>query len=179
MRGGVQRLRVELLLAFDELALVPIGTDVGSHLREGRRMDKHSYRTRVQWTSERKGSLSSEGLPGFDVATPPQFPGGHEGIWSPEHLFTAAAEACLMTTFLAVATNSKLEFREYSSTAEGILEKTESGFLMTEIILRPRVVVAADQVDRAKRVLEKAERNCLISNSMKSRVTMIPEVVAG
>lgn len=142
-------------------------------------MDKHSYFTRVQWTSERKGQLSSEGLPGYEVATPPNFPGGHEGVWSPEHLFTAAAEACLMTTFLAIAANSKLEFREYSSTAEGVLEKTEAGFLMTEIILRPRVVVAADQVDRAKRVIEKAEKNCLISNSMKSRVTLIPEIVAG
>lgn len=142
-------------------------------------MDKHSYRTSVQWVSERRANLGAEGLPGLEVATPPEFPGGHPGVWSPEHLFTAAAEACLMTTFLAIAANSKLEFKAYSSTAEGFLEKTEAGLLMTEIVLRPRVVVAADQVDRAKRVLEKAEKNCLISNSMKTRVVLEPDVVVG
>ncbi|MBI2392577.1 MAG: OsmC family protein [Deltaproteobacteria bacterium] len=143
-------------------------------------MDRHTYRTSVRWTGERRGSLASEGLPGITVVTPPQFPGGHEGAWSPEHLFTAAAEACLMTTFLAIAANSKLDFKEYSSVAEGILEKTESGYLMTEIVLRPRVVVAAaDQVDRAKRILEKSEKHCLISNSMKSRIVLEAEVVVG
>lgn len=143
-------------------------------------MERHTYRTSVRWTGERRGSLSSEGLPGVAVVTPPEFPGGHAGAWSPEHLFTAAAEACLMTTFLAIAANSKLEFKEYSSQAEGVLEKTEAGFLMTEIVLRPRVVVAAaDQIDRAKRILEKSEKQCLISNSMKSRIVLEPEVVVG
>ena len=143
-------------------------------------MDKHIYRTNVRWTGERRAALAAEGLPGMEVATPPEFPGGHPGVWSPEHLFTAAAEACLMTTFLSIAANSKLEFKEYSSTAEGTLEKTEAGFLMTEITLRPRVVVAAaDQVDRARRVLEKAEKNCLISNSMKTKITLAPDIVVG
>jgi len=140
-------------------------------------MDKHSYRTSVHWVGERRATLNAEGLPGLEVATPPEFPGGHPGVWSPEHLFTAAAEACLMTTFLAIAASSKLDFKEYSSTAEGTLEKTETGFLMTEITLRPRLVVGAEQVERARRVLEKAEKNCLISNSMKTRIVMVPEIV--
>lgn len=143
-------------------------------------MEKHSYRTGVQWVNERRATLNGDGLPTLEVATPPEFPGGHAGIWSPEHLFTAAAEACLMTTFLAIAANSKLEFKAYSSTAEGVLEKTEAGFLMTEIVLRPRVVVTtAEHVERTRRVLEKAEKHCLISNSMKTRVTLEPEVVVG
>jgi organic hydroperoxide reductase OsmC/OhrA len=142
-------------------------------------MEKHSYRTSVTWTGERRAKLTAPGLPDVEVATPPEFPGGHPGIWSPEHLFTAAAEACLMTTFLAIAASSKLGFSEYSSTADGTLEKTEAGYLMTEIVLRPRVVVAADQVERAKRILEKAEKHCLISNSMKTRVVLEAEVVVG
>lgn len=142
-------------------------------------MEKHSYRTSVKWTGERRAKLTAPGLPDVEVATPPEFPGGHPGIWSPEHLFTAAAESCLMTTFLAIAASSKLTFSEYSSTADGTLEKTDAGYLMTEIVLRPRVVVPADQVERAKRILEKAEKHCLISNSMKTRVVLEAEVVAG
>jgi len=35
----------------------------------------------------------------IEVATLPEFPKGIPGIWSPEHLFTAAVSSCLMTTF--------------------------------------------------------------------------------
>ncbi len=82
-----------------------------------------------------------------------------------------------MTTFLAIAANSRLEFKSYESAAEGTLEKTESGFLMTRITLRPKIVVAEPgQIERARRIVEKAEKLCLISNSMKTRVELVPEV---
>ena len=143
-------------------------------------METHSYRTSVRWTGERKATLGADGLPALEVATPPDFPGGHPGIWSPEHLYTAAAEVCLMTTFLAIAANSKLEFRSYESSAEGVLEKTETGYLMTRIVLRPHVVVSdAALVDRARRILEKAEKHCLISNSMKTAVELVADVTVG
>lgn len=143
-------------------------------------MDKHTYRTSLRWDGERRGTLSAVDLKDIEVATPREFPGGHEGLWSPEHLFTAAAEICLMTTFLAIAANSKLEFKEYNSSAEGTLAKMDGGFQMTEIVLRPKVVVGTQElVDRTKRILEKAEQHCLITNSMKTKVRMEPEVVIG
>ncbi len=101
------------------------------------------------------------GLPDIAVATPPGFPGGHPGIWSPEHLFVAAAEACLMTTFLAIAENSKLEYLECSSEAEGLVEKTDQGFLVTEITIRPLLVIKdASALECAGRIVDKAEKNC-------------------
>ena len=60
------------------------------------------YHTAVRWTEERKGVISCAGKPDVEVATPPEFK-GHDGIWSPEDLFVASANICLMTTFLAVA----------------------------------------------------------------------------
>lgn len=140
--------------------------------------ESHTYTTSLRWTGERRGAFSPQGLPQLEVATPPQFPGGHPGIWSPEHLFVAAAEACLMTTFLAIAANSKLAFREYSSAAEGLLEKTAEGHRITKIVLRPRLVITdAAAADRAKRILERSEQLCLISRSIKSEVVLEPEVV--
>ncbi|MBN1836184.1 MAG: OsmC family protein [Spirochaetales bacterium] len=142
--------------------------------------ERHEYRTSVRWEAERKGALSAPGLPDLTVATPPEFPGGHPGIWSPEHLFVASAEVCIMTTFLAIAANSKLEFKQYSSSAEGILEKTDSGYMFTEITVKPRVVISDEaQRDRTLRILEKSEKACLISNSMKTAVHLQPEVVVG
>lgn len=142
--------------------------------------ETHIYSTALHWRQERKGVLSSRGLPNIEVATPPEFPKGHPGIWSPEHMFVAAAEVCLMTTFLAIAEKSKLEFREYSSQAVGTLEKTEQGYLITKILIKPKVVIQAQaQVDRALRIVEMAEKHCLISNSMKTEVSIAPEIIAG
>ena len=142
--------------------------------------ERHTYQTSLRWEGQRKGALSAPGLPGIAVATPPEFPGGHPGIWSPEHLFVASAEVCIMTTFLAIAENSKLAFKEYSSTAEGALEKTDSGYMITELTVKPRLVIPDEAArDRALRILEKSEKACLISNSMKSVVHLQPEVVVG
>jgi organic hydroperoxide reductase OsmC/OhrA len=142
--------------------------------------EQHLFRTSVLWTEQKKGRLAAGPLPTIEVATPPEFPGGHEGLWSPEHLYTAAAEACLMTTFLAIAENSKLPFLSYASTAEGSLEKTPEGYRMTQILIKPVVIVPGEEhVERARRVLEKAEKHCLISASMKTLVSSQHEVRAG
>ena len=73
------------------------------------------YNTQLNWIADRRGIMSSPELnESFEVATPPQFPKGMEGIWSPEHLLTAAVSSCFMTTFLAIAENSKLAFDQFS-----------------------------------------------------------------
>lgn len=67
---------------------------------------EHSYEVSVNWDAGRKGTLSSPVLnTTIEVATPPQFPKGIEGVWSPEHLFVAAVNGCLMTTFLHLHVN--------------------------------------------------------------------------
>lgn len=147
-------------------------------------MDSHLYHVDVAWSNDRKGMLCSPDLnkasdsPGcIEVATPPEFPKGIPGIWSPEHLFTAAVSSCLMTTFLAIAENSKLDFISFHCSSDGKLEKADGKFLMTEVLLQPVVTVREEKdVDRALRVLEKSEQNCLISNSVKAKVIMQPKV---
>ena len=139
----------------------------------------HTYEVNLQWSAERKGVLSSPILnASIEVATPPEFPKGMPGIWSPEHLFVAAVNSCLMTTFLAVAENSKLEFSHFDCAAEGILEQVDGKYSITKIILRPKVVVSASvNHDRVKRVLDISEKHCLISNSIVSEVHLEPEIV--
>jgi organic hydroperoxide reductase OsmC/OhrA len=79
-----------------------------------------------------------------------------------------------MTTFLAVAENSKLEFELFDCKAKGKLEQVEGKFLMTEVILEPMLDITkeVDKV-RAERILQKSEAACLISNSIKLKVSMI------
>ena len=148
-------------------------------------MEAHYYNVDVNWNADRKGVMCSPELNRDDnscieVATPPEFPKGIPGIWSPEHLFTAAVNSCLMTTFLAIAENSKLPFIHFSCKAKGKLEQVEGKFLMTEIILEPIVTIADESNrERAIKVLQKSEAACLISNSVKSKITMIPTINIG
>ncbi|AZB26977.1 OsmC family peroxiredoxin [Chryseobacterium bernardetii] len=141
-------------------------------------MEAHYYTVDVEWKDNRKGEMSSPELSqNIEVATPPQFPKGVEGVWSPEHLFTAAVSSCLMTTFLAIAENSKLEFSDFQCKSKGKLEQVEGKFLMTEVILEPVVTIKNEsEREKAERVLKKSEANCLISNSVKSKITMIPQI---
>jgi len=146
-------------------------------------MEAHYYNVDVNWNEARKGVMCSPELNRdtdscIEVATPPEFPKGIPGIWSPEHLFTAAVSSCLMTTFLAIAENSKLEFVQFNCKSRGKLDQVEGKFLMTEIILEPTVTIV-DEKDREKagRILVKAEAACLISNSVKSKITMLPTVI--
>jgi len=134
------------------------------------------YQTAVRWTDQRKGVISCAGKPDVPVATPPEFK-GHEGIWSPEDLFVASANICLMTTFLAVAERAGLAFSAYESTAEGRLELVEGKFQFTAITIRPSITLKpGGDAAKAKELIEKAEHNCLISNSMKATVTLEPTI---
>ena len=139
-------------------------------------MEAHYYNVDISWKNNRIGEMSSPELSTkVEIATPPQFPKGVENIWSPEHLFTSAVSSCLMTTFLAIAENSKLDFLNFECKSKGKLEQVEGKFLMTEIILEP-IVTIKNESEREK-VLEKSEINCLISNSIKSEIVMIPKII--
>lgn len=141
-------------------------------------MESHFYNVDINWENTRKGIMCSPELNKkngvcIEVATPPEFPKGIEGIWSPEHLFVAAVSSCLMTTFLSIAENSTLEFTSFSCEAKGKLEMVEGKLMMSEILLKPTVVIQNEiYTNKATRILQKAKNACLISNSIKSKITI-------
>ncbi|HZH69137.1 MAG TPA: OsmC family protein [Flavobacteriaceae bacterium] len=142
-------------------------------------MDKHSYNISLKWNEGRKGIIDSPELPTkIEVATPPEFDKGVPGIWSPEHLYTASVLSCFMTTFLAIADYSKLEFKDFDCDAEGILDNAEGKFLMTDVYLKARLILDDDsKKERAERVLKKSEAACLITNSIKTKVHLNSEIL--
>lgn len=139
---------------------------------------EHFYEVNLDWTEGRKGTMSSPALKHtIEVATPPEFPKGVEGVWSPEHLLVAAVNSCLMTTFLAIAENSKLEFKEFNAKASGKLEQVDGKFMISEIVLEPVLAIEDEKnKERAERVLQKSEVNCLISNSVRSKIIFKPQI---
>ncbi|MGE5436448.1 MAG: OsmC family protein [Syntrophothermus sp.] len=136
------------------------------------------YSVSIKWDEGRIGTLSAEGLKDIQGATPPEFAKGVPGYWSPEHLFVAAVTSCLMTTFLAIAENSGLEFSDYKADANSTLEKVDGKFQVTEIEIKPVIKIKNEKdKEKALRILDKSERGCLISNSIKTKVHLNPEIL--
>lgn len=139
---------------------------------------EHYYQVKVNWKNNRNGILSSTVLDEeITIATPPEFPKGEANIWSPEHYYLAAINGCLLTTFLAVAENFKLDFVDFESDSKGKLEVVDRKYVISEVVLKPIITIKREE-DRelALKVVEKSERACLISNSVKSTITMEPTI---
>jgi len=61
---------------------------------------------------------------------------------------------------------------------EGILTRDAEGWRFTQINLRPRLNIAQEKDrERAGRLLEKAEKKCLIIRSLSCETALQPEIV--
>jgi organic hydroperoxide reductase OsmC/OhrA len=137
-------------------------------------IESHEYTIHLDGTGPKTATLTSvDDLPPLGVASPPEF-GGPSGRWSPEHLFVAAVSSCLMTTFQAISSMSGLEVVEYSDDASGhLIRDTDGLYRIESVTLRPRVVISdGDKLEKAHRLLEKAERACLVSRSVRAPVRL-------
>lgn len=137
----------------------------------------HYYETEIDWQGAKELQLNADKLPTIGAGAPPEFGGGSRN-WSPEHLFVASLNSCYVLTLLAIAEFSKIALVSLSSSAKGKLEKLQAGgFQITEVVVKPRVVLkSASDLARMPRILEKAKENCFVSNSIKSKVILQPEV---
>jgi len=140
---------------------------------------QHTYQVNLNWKEGRKGLLQSPDLnSSIEVVTPPEFTKGIAGIWSPEHLFVASVSSCFMTTFLAVAEYSNFEFKNLVITAKGVLEKVDEKFMISEIALKVNLNIEdVSQKEKALKLIEKGEKACLITNSVKTNIKLESEVL--
>jgi len=130
----------------------------------------HIYKAGARARSEGEVTVSSPKLASLQTTSPPEF-GGPDGTWSPETLLVASVADCFILTFRAIARASKLEWYELDCEAEGKLEKVERLSQFTGFYLRATLRVPADtRVEKAERLLHKAESGCLITNSLLADV---------
>ncbi|MGA2187959.1 MAG: OsmC family protein [Steroidobacteraceae bacterium] len=120
--------------------------------------------------------LSAEGVRIIESAPPKEFDGpGNQ--WSPEGLLTAAVADCFALGFRAIATASKFSWTNLEARTQGTLDRVEGKmrFVRFATHAKLQVPLGAD-VERAKRLLEKAELTCLVANSLTSERHLTVEV---
>lgn len=139
----------------------------------------HRYRVRARGAGEGDVGLEAEKLPELRTAPPEEF-GGPGDRWSPETLLVGAVADCFILTFRAVARASKLAWSDLDCDVEGTLDKAEGGVRFTAFRLRAtlRIPEGTDEA-RARRLLDKAERNCLVTNSLVADSELEAEVARG
>jgi Predicted redox protein, regulator of disulfide bond formation len=138
----------------------------------------YTFHASAHLLGKSKAYVAAEAVPlALQFSAPPEF-NGERGKWTPEHLLVAATSSCLAATFRSMAEHSKFEFISLHVEAEGTLEKLEDGFRFTRIVLRPRLAVIRDDGrDRAVKLLQKAERACLVTRSLQCQVTLDPLIL--
>lgn len=102
---------------------------------------------------------------------------GKAELPNPEELFTASLSSCLMLTFLYLASVKGFVIDDYSAEALGTLSKNSDGKMaMTEVIVKPKIKFAegkAPSADALQELFNKAHEGCFISNSVKTKVSVV------
>jgi peroxiredoxin-like protein len=123
--------------------------------------------------------LSMDGVRVIESAPPKEFDGpGNQ--WSPEGLLTAAVADCFVLSFRAIAVASKFPWQSLEARTEGTLDRIDGKMRFTRFTTHAKLQVPeGTDIERAKRLLEKAELTCLVSNSLLSERHLTVEVSAG
>jgi organic hydroperoxide reductase OsmC/OhrA len=149
----------------------------------------HQYELKLVWSGAQQGptetyaSYSREyrieikGKPPISGSADPAYRGDPD-LANPEDMLLAALSACHMLSYLAVCALGKIKVVAYEDAASGTLAETQpqrSAF--TDVLLRPRVVIAAgSDIAKAKALHEQAHKICFIANSVNFPVRHEPEI---
>ena len=128
--------------------------------------------------------LHSEGLTPLMTDAPVEFDGPGDR-WSPETLLTAAIADCFALTFRGVAKYAKLPWIALACRVTGTLDRVDRVTQFTAFTVHASLQLPVNaNIDQAERLLERSEQACLISNSLKGRVSLetkidtVPDVKA-
>lgn len=148
-------------------------------------MAVHSYEARLRWTGS-----TGLGWENYDrahsVVAPPaeqeiRLTTGEERgdprILNPEQLVVMAASSCQLLWFLHLAAKARIDVVEYDDDAGGVMPEDDEPMRITEITLRPRIVIAGEANEgRVRKLVETAHEHCYVANSLKTHVRLEPRI---
>lgn len=151
-------------------------------------IDEHHYRVEARWTGDRGTgtsgyrdydravTLSVAGKPEILASSDRPFR-GDGAKWNPEDLLLAALSECHLLSYLHACVEAGVVVVSYEDTATGTMRRKGNGGAFTEVVLRPRVVVAGEtMVEAATAAHEQAHEWCFIANSVSFPVRHEPVV---
>ena len=118
----------------------------------------------VRWEGGQLTRASAGSKVDLEIATPPEFPGGIAGVWSPEELLVAATASCYAVTLAAIAERREIPIHDFEVSGTGHLSKRDDGrFGFVAVELDVRIETNAATVRAAESAAQRAKDVCLVS----------------
>lgn len=137
----------------------------------------HQYKVTVSGKPDNALTAQAKNLPNLQVAAPVEF-GGPGDLWSPEELLMASLANCLVLSFRAITKASKFDWLSVECESNGTLDQVDHKIKFTHVQTKAKLFIAsANDMEKAKKLLHKAEDVCFISNSLSCNSHFESEIV--
>jgi organic hydroperoxide reductase OsmC/OhrA len=151
----------------------------------------HTYAAKLIWTGSVAGPTVSyraysreyraeiAGKPPLHGSADPLFR-GDGGLLNPEELLVVALSSCHLLSYLAVCARAGVAVLSYEDAASGTMAPRDGRLAFTEVVLRPRVTIAApSSLEKAIALHDIAHEECYIAASVNFAVRHEPVVTRG
>jgi organic hydroperoxide reductase OsmC/OhrA len=148
---------------------------------------EHHFTARVVWTGAAHGPtkdyesysreyrIEIEGKPPLAGSSDPTFR-GDASKHNPEDLLVASLSGCHMLSYLHLCASAGIEVVAYEAQASGKMAIKDRKMRFVEVMLAPKVTIAAGDPEKAKDLHEEAHAACFIANSVNFPVLHTPTV---
>ncbi len=128
----------------------------------------------IEWEGGSTTVASVAGKHDLDVATPPDFGGEAEGVWSPEDLLVASAATCFAVTLAAILRRRTIPLLSLHVDGNGHVGPRDDGQLgFTSIDLQVSAETdSPDAITHLEAAIERAENGCLVAMALSIPVNV-------
>ncbi|MGA8708337.1 MAG: OsmC family protein [Steroidobacteraceae bacterium] len=137
----------------------------------------HIYQVSARGSIAGTVPVASQGVPNIETAPPPEFDGPGD-VWSPETLLVAAVANCFILTFRAVSRAARFEWEQIECSVDGVLERVSGVTQFSRFSTRAKLTIkAGSDSAKAQELLQRAEKACLVANSLRGERHLQAEIV--
>jgi organic hydroperoxide reductase OsmC/OhrA len=134
----------------------------------------------VRWLEGKLTVASVAGKEPLEVATPPEFQGGVEGVWSPEDLFVGAVATCYTVTLISATRRRGVPVRSLEVRSFGdVSRRPDERFGFVGVDLAVELTTDPGYEAEARAAALDAESTCLVAASLDTPVHVHVAVTAG
>jgi organic hydroperoxide reductase OsmC/OhrA len=149
---------------------------------------EHRFECRLVWTGAMKGGTTS--YDAYSRECRVDFPGkpsvrataasvfrGNPALPNPEDLLVASLSICHFLSYVALCARGGVNVIGYEDEAVGMMSRFERGFHFTDVLLKPRVTIAAgSDPEKARALHHGAHESCFIASSVNFPVRNEPVI---
>jgi organic hydroperoxide reductase OsmC/OhrA len=152
----------------------------------------HHFACHLVWTGAARGGttgyesysrevrVDTDGKPALPLSAAPAFR-GDPALHNPEDLLVAALSSCHFLSYAALCARSGVEVVAYEDDATGTMDRVDGVTRFTEVVLRPRVTLAAGtpaaDAEKARALHDRAHAICFIASSVDFDVRNEPTIL--